>query len=124
MLNKASEITDQVYIFALEAGEQGLVDFWKTDIGRILNGGLYVIGTLAVIFAAFKTIKRFAEDGGTLWKKIQPMVFAVVFATFCIQPGLATSVIKAVSGGVTAVANTVTDVVKPGTTPPTAPPTK
>ena len=124
MLNKAYEVKDQVYIFALESGSAALDDFWKTDLGRILNGGLYVIGTLAVIFAAFKSIKRFAEGTETILKKIQPLVFAIIFATFCVQPSLANTIIKAFSGGVTSIANTVTDVVKPGSATPSAPPTK
>jgi hypothetical protein len=111
MLNKAYEVKDQVHIFALEAGAEGLNNFWATDLGRILNGGLYIAGTLAVIFAAFKSIKKFAEGSDTIWKKIQPLVFAIIFATFCVKPTLATSMITAFSGGIESIAGTITELI-------------
>ena len=112
MLDKAASIKEEVYVFALDKGSVALTQFWDTEIGKILNGGLYIVGTLAVIFAAFKSIKRFAEGTDTIWKKIQPLVFAAIFATFCVQPELANTLITAFSGGITAIAKTITTITK------------
>ncbi len=112
MLNKAVEVKNEVYVFALERGPVALNQFWDTEIGKILNGGLYIVGTLAVIFAAFKTIQRFADGSKGLWDKVKPMVFAVIFATFCVQPELANTMITAFTGGITAIANTITSITK------------
>lgn len=112
MLNKAVEVKNEVYVFALDKGQPALNQFWDTEIGKILNGGLYIIGTLAVIFAAFKSIKRFADGTEGIWKKISPLVFAAIFATFCVDPGLANTLINAFAGGVTAIAKTITTITK------------
>ncbi len=112
MLNKAVEVKNEVYVFALEKGQPALNQFWDTEIGKILNGGLYIVGTLAVIFAAFQSIKRFAKGDEGLWKKLQPLVFAAIFATFCVQPELANTLINAFTGGITAIAKTITTITK------------
>ena len=110
MLNKVGVLKDQVTIFALDTnGATALNEFWKTDIGNLLHGGLYIAGTLAVIFAAFTSIKRFAKGSDTMWQKIQPIVFAAVFATFCVKPELANTLINAFSGGISGIANTISD---------------
>ena len=112
MLDKAVSMKEEVYVFALDKGSVALTQFWDTEIGKILNGGLYIVGTLAVIFAAFKTIQRFADGSKGLWDKLKPMVFAAIFATFCVQPELANTLITAFSGGITAIAKTITTITK------------
>ena len=112
MLNKAVEVKNEVYVFALDKGQPALNQFWDTEVGKILNGGLYIIGTLAVIWAAFQTIQRFMKADVGVWKKIQPMVFAAIFATFCVQPELANTLISAFTNGITAIAKTITTITK------------
>jgi len=110
MLNKVGVLKDQVTVYALDTdGAKALTEFWKTDLGNLLHGGLYIAGTISVIFAAFTSIKRFAKATDPMWIKIQPLVFAAVFATFCVKPELANTLINAFSGGISAIASTITD---------------
>ena len=112
MLHSAVELHAQVHIYALGQGDAALTDFWSTKVGNILHGGLYIAGTLSVIIAAFTSIKRFAKASDSLWTKIQPLLFAAVFATFCVDPKLANDLISAFSNGIGAIASTITSLTK------------
>ena len=112
ILHSAVELHAQVHIYALGEGSAALSDFWGTKVGGILHGGLYIAGTLSVIFAAFTSIRRFAKASDSLWTKIQPLLFAAVFATFCVQPQLANDLISAFTNGIGAIAATITSLTK------------